>query len=129
LTSPVTPPRTGRQIRSEERSYRLSAGRLIQRAADDLAGQRVGQFALVEQHAAVYLDVVDTDRIALDWTPPAGSDATGSRGFEAIVSGSKIVMSATLPAARGWRLARAPATLWQYPLREDKQCRHAALTS
>src|SRR5271167_64520 len=35
----------------------------------------------------------------LTCTPPAGSVATGSRGFDAIVSGSKTVMSATLPAA------------------------------
>jgi hypothetical protein len=32
-------------------------------------------------------------------TPPPGKLATGSRGFSVIVSGSKIVMSATLPAA------------------------------
>src|SRR5271165_9571 len=44
----------------------LRGARLVERAADDLAGQRVGQFALVEQHAAVDHDVVDTDRVALD---------------------------------------------------------------
>ena len=39
--------------------------RLVQRAADDLAGQRVGQFALVEQHGAIDHDIIDADCVAL----------------------------------------------------------------
>src|SRR5438067_13483676 len=39
---------------------------LVERTADDLAGQRIGQFALLEQHAAVAHDIVDTDRRAPD---------------------------------------------------------------
>src|SRR5882762_11867813 len=51
-------------VRGEGIAQPLCA-RLVQRAADDLARQRVGQLAAFRQHGAVDDDVIDPDGLAL----------------------------------------------------------------
>src|SRR5438309_4343028 len=46
--------------------------RLVQRAADDLPGKRVGQLAALTEHRTVDDDIVDADRLALHFDAAAG---------------------------------------------------------
>src|SRR5439155_25126382 len=46
--------------------------RLVQRAADDLPGKRVGQLAALIEHRAVDDDIIDADRLALYFDAAAG---------------------------------------------------------